>query len=405
MHELNKELVMNCIYFNEPISRIEVSRKTGISKSTVTNITKELLDDGSLSVYGRDDTHEACGRCPELLNINRKSKYFIGINIGRTKIVTAITDIYGTIIDVTETPMLPTPEFYEVMGLVNQNILDIRKKNSAVVDGKLIGIGVSVSGIVDVQEGVVIHSPNFSWNNVPVRAEIEEIQKLPVFVDNCTHCIARGYVMFNKEDRVSSFLCVNIAYGIGSAVVNNYDIFGDGKTYISELGHVTVEPNGAMCACGKRGCLENYASGRAIAQTAKDYIRNGENTLITSLCHGEIDKVDTKLVAEAAERGDPLAQRIIKNAAEKIGLVISHAINILDFDAVILEGGVSRTKANFIERIREVAISNSMKNKAKHMSIQRGTIGRYAESLGAAGLVINSLVGISCNDDIHCTLS
>ena len=126
MHELNKELVMNCIYFNEPISRIEISRRTGISKSTVTNITKELLADGSLSVYGRDDAHEAGGRCPELLNINRDAKYFIGVNIGRTTIIAAITDIYGTVIDAVECPMLSVPEFSQVMEIVNQSISKVR---------------------------------------------------------------------------------------------------------------------------------------------------------------------------------------------------------------------------------------------------------------------------------------
>lgn len=398
MRKLNKSLVMNCIYFNEPISRVEISKLTGISKSTVSNITGDFLSDHSLSVCGRDDAHDVGGRCPELLNIKRDSKCFIGVNIGRTKISVILIDIFGEILDTAECPMPASTDFAVVMCNVNEGISKIRKTCSRLENGELLGIGVSVSGIVDSQNGIVVNSPNLRWNNAPIREEVERVQGIPVFVDNCTCCIARAYLLFNGKVRHSSFLCVNIAYGIGSAVVNNYKIFSGSKAGTSELGHITMDPKGAVCNCGKRGCLENYASGRAIAKIARDRIVAGEESLLKELAESDLNNVDAKLVAEAAERGDIMAQSILDDAAENLGIAISHAVNIMGIDVILLEGGVSRTKANFVEKVREAILNNSMKSMSNSIIIERGTMGQYAEPLGAAGLVINQLVGISFSE-------
>lgn len=399
IHKLNREIVVNCVYFGQPISRIEISRRTHISKSTVTNIVKELLADETLVVHGLADSYEMGGRCPELLLINREAKYFVGVNIGRCVITVVISDIYGEVIDNLECPMIENPGFEEVISLINELISSVIKKNEERVSEKVMGIGVSVSGIVNSNEGIVIHSPNLSWQNADVRSAIEKVQKIPVFVDNCTRCMARSYVMFNKKERFQSFLCVNIAYGIGSAIVRDFDIGNNSRSYASELGHITVDEHGPMCSCGKKGCLENYASGRAIARRAKERIRNGEETLIHQLVFGDITKVDAKVVAEAAEQGDLVACEILEDAAGKLGLAISHAVNLLELDAVILEGGVSRTKAGFIEKIREVAMKNIMSNLEKKCRIELGTLGKYTETLGAVGLVINSLAGISYGEE------
>jgi predicted NBD/HSP70 family sugar kinase len=210
-----------------------------------------------------------------------------------------------------------------------------------------------------------------------------------VLVRNSNHALALNESSFEVDDYKASF-CVNLAYGIGAALIIGDELYAGAGGTGGELGHSVVEKGGPLCKCGNSGCLESVASGEAIARQAAAIVAHHGNSKIAELCGGDTTKIDASMVFRAAGEGDEAALKIVSTAADYIGIGLSTAVNVFDPDRVILCGGLMRNGPFFLEKIRESMEEHVMPHSGRRLELMVGKGGEYSTAQGACRALLNT---------------
>lgn len=261
----NKNIITELLIRKAPISRIELSKITGLSKMTVTNIINELTDEGIIKTLGAEES--ALGRKPIALTIKPHSKNFLGVYISRNHIHAVSGDISGIL---NEHKRIRTPKNPDEIMKSIYSMLDELIKST----DNIFGIGVSSIGPIDYKNGVILNPPNFNGiKNVRIKELLEKRYNLPVFLDKDTNASALAEWLFGKAKNVSDYVYIGVTKGIGAAIISEDTLYRGANGFGGEIGHITVDLNGRRCSCGNIGCLEMYAS-----------IDDDENTDIKEKC-------------------------------------------------------------------------------------------------------------------------
>ena len=315
MRQKNEKMLLALI--NEaPISRVELARKTGLTKAAVSIITDDLKSRGIVSE--REGKSGSAGRKPIMLYLNGDAFFVIGINITRRDITVGITNLCGDILSEESFPVCPPGQAFEkIKDCVNKQIL------ISGVDGtKIYKAAVVTPGPVDTSAGVMLNPPNFEeWKNVSVVEEISRFLECDILFENVSSAVAMAEKYFGAARGVSDFMALQVDEGIGSAVVTGGRLF-DGPC---EFGHISIKYDGELWSCGNRGCLEKYAS---VPNLLK-------NTMY-------------KTWKEAADSGEGA---IFEREAELLSAAITAANNIFSLERVVLCGEVAYKPDRLIEYI------------------------------------------------------
>ena len=230
------------------------------------------------------------------------------------------------------------------------------------VPGKLAAIGVSFGGPVDGRRGWVrlsYHVPG--WEGTPLRDQLQAEFGVPVAMDNDANVAALGEWRWGAGQDCESLLYVTISTGIGGGWVLGGRIWGGADGMAGEIGHMIVRPGGALCDCGRRGCLEAEACGRAIAAKTRERLRDegrktkDEGDRLLTLADGRAEAVTAQMVAQAAEAGDALARAVLDEAARTLGAGLGAAISLMNPERIVLGGGVTKAGARWWRTVREAA--------------------------------------------------
>jgi glucokinase len=236
----------------------------------------------------------------------------------------------------------------------------------AQVPGKLAAIGVSFGGPVDAARGLVRLSHHIpGWEEIPLADRLRAELGAPAAVDNDANVAALGEWRFGAGQGCESLLYVTISTGIGGGWVLGGRIWGGADGMAGEIGHITVRPGGAACDCGRRGCLEAEACGRAIARAARMKLETGSWTAraaevgtasdLLTLVNGNPDAITAQHVAQAAEAGNALAVAVLEEAARMLGAGLGCAINLMNPERVVLGGGVTKAGDRWWQAVRGAA--------------------------------------------------
>src|SRR5690625_279531 len=278
-----------------------------------------------------------------MLLINHKSFYVIGVDAGPRTIVCILTDLAGNIIErVTRSlhESITNDEFLAILKDCIQTILD----ESSIQMEKIIGIGVAMHGVVDVDSGLSLLAPNLSLTNVPIKEELENEFDLEVKVENDARAMALGEAWFGDHGEQLNMVAMNIGRGVGAGIVMGGKLYHGAQDIAGEIGHMTIDVNGKVCECGNRGCLQTFITGSAIAARAlpllPDFERNGQ------VLSGE-------KVYELAREGNVVSRQILVETGEMIGIGLINLIHILNPDKIILGGGVTGSEEFIFPAIQE----------------------------------------------------
>jgi len=389
LHTYNKKAIIDLIRTKNPIFKAKISRLTGLSIPTVMKITDDFINAGLVKVEGKGES--SGGKRPELLEFIYDAYYIVGVDIGRNSIKTILMDLDANKLS---SNIVKTGDAKPEKKVIDKIINSIETviKRSNVDKEKILGIGVGMPGLLDLENGVVLFSPDFDWEEVQLVNPIREYFNLPIYIENSTRAIAMGEKWFGIGAMSNNFVCVNLGHGIGSAVVIDGEVYHGSSGSSGELGHITLEKDGPKCECGNIGCLEALASANAITKTAKNIILNGVDTLIVSECNGNIEELEAKTVFDAAKKGDKVAKEIIENAINYIGIGLANFINIIDPELIILTGGVVNAGDILIEGIKKVVQERQMKYAGRKLKIKKSNFGSDSTAVGAASLVLKKLI-------------
>jgi glucokinase len=324
-------------------------------------------------------------------------KSAIGLDIGgtNTKILLASED--GRVLhgrqSLTPSPAKKGSGGIEELLIKNlRDFLDDEKTKTLISDTKIAGIGIGVAGLIDRKEGKIIKSPNIaSVDGLPIRDIFEREFSVPVVVENDANAYAYGEKWIGTGKDINSFVVLTLGTGLGGGHIYNGELY-EGPF---EIGHIIIEPNGRVCPCGSHGCLESYASGRAIVDRAITSIESGTKSLLVDCCDGNYYKITPELVFQKALDGDSLSREIFREVGHYLGIGISNLINIFSIEAVIIGGGLIGAWDLFIEELTKEAFKRSFKPFSSNIKILKSTMAKDAGSVGAAGLLFKKLSAAS----------
>lgn len=384
MAMINKQNVMRCISSYGPINRSAIAKMVGLSIPTVMDITDQLIEHGMVVCELRKSTGQ--GKRPELLSVCGEHFRFIGVDVGRTTIRIVLVGLDQKII---ATVKYATENVQCERAFVERICAEIMKlvESSGVDQDSIVGVSVAMPGLIDRESGSVIFSPNFGWENVPLQAWMNEILPYEVIVENANRVQASWEVFRNRENKDLTVLCIGLGYGIGGGFLQKGKLYYGASGTSGEIGHLPVcHDQNAKCSCGNIGCLEAVASGAALARRARELASEGDAVLM-ELCGGDLDKLEAKIVFDAARQGDERAQQIIDQTAEYIGIALAASINLLDPDRIYLCGGMMKNGPEFLRKIKTCTLRRQMHNSGRGVLILPGDPDEWNVARGAAQVV------------------
>ncbi len=286
------------------------------------------------------------------------SKFILALDFGGTK-HTAATLVYDTTPDIHQGWQAKRQVFSPPNADADYDLKTMYAMAEALLEGRTPdAIGVSFGGPVDATTGIVRLSHHVpGWENIPLRAMLEEKFDAPASVDNDANVAALGEHQFGAGRGKDSLMYITISTGVGGGWILNGQPWRGAGGMAGEIGHTTVDPHGPMCLCGKRGCVERLASGPYIAQRARAWLeaQPQRGQVLRELAHHNLDAVTAKLVSQAAAQGDTLAWEALEIAAWALGTGIGNAANLVNPQRFVLGGGVTKAGERFWDVLRTVA--------------------------------------------------
>ncbi len=316
------------------------------------------------------------GSCDALITTIREkaAPVRIGIDIGGTDTKIGLVDVHQKLIASVTSPTGAAgrkPE--EVLKDIGERALQLLDSQGIAVD-QCIGAGVGAPGTVDGKNGVVRYSNNIQWEQVRVAEEIGKILPVPVKVANDADCAALGEMVAGAGRGFRDMVMLTLGTGVGGGIILNGEIYEGKGIGGSELGHMVIVEDGEPCTCGRKGCLEAYASASALARNAER--KTGRKDL------------KPEQIFELAERGDKDAREAIEDYRKKLATGIVNIVNIFRPQLVLIGGGISAQGENLLAPLREIVKENAFGgSKGEIPEIETASLGNHAGMIGAANLV------------------
>ena len=265
----------------------------------------------------------------------------------------------------------------------NDLLLDVV---SDLFSDKAIGIGVGVAGLVDRSAGKVLISPNLhAVENIHLMQELQKKFSVPVFVENDANTAAIGEMWAGAGRKYRSFVLFTLGTGIGGGMIHERRLLN----VAAEIGHMSINADGEKCPCGNNGCLESYASARAIMTSAVSILETERESLLRECCGGNIYKLTPEDIYTSALEGDALSRELLKNAGRYLGIGIANLINIMSPEAVILAGGLIGAWDIYVQEAIREASKRAFQELFDHAEIIPAELGDNAGMIGSAWLAYN----------------
>ncbi|MGE0407016.1 MAG: ROK family protein, partial [Candidatus Korobacteraceae bacterium] len=307
---------------------------------------------------------------------------------GGTKIAAGLVDGSGQIIRQARVPMNATGDAQSGVECVKRAIAEVLPAGTGKA-GPLAGIGICCPGPLDSYSGTVLNPPNLPcWRNFPLASAIESTLGLPVRLDNDANAAALAEATWGAGIGYRNVFYTTLGTGVGTGIVFDGEIYHGRTGSAAEGGHVSIDYQGLPCACGKRGCIEAYCSGTAIAQRAQALIANFPEraVFLLKLAGGDASRVRTEMVGEAFRQGDPLAAQVLRETSDLLAAWLGNIIDLIEPDVVIFGGGLSELMSCFFGHIQVQLPSRSINQRAAEIPLVRAKYGVDAGIAGGAAL-------------------
>jgi glucokinase len=313
---------------------------------------------------------------------------FLGIDLGGTKIFAGLVERDGRIVAKeyrkTEAREGPEAVFDRLTDVATQLLTA-----EGIDRQRVTAIGVAAPGPIDTMGGLVTAPPNLpGWHDVPLAEVIEKRLSLPTFLENDGNAAALAEYRFGAGRGCEHMVYVTASTGIGGGFILDGQPYRGTSGAAAEVGHMTLLPNGPLCGCGNRGCLEALASGTAIAREACERVARGVPTLIAELAEGDLSNISAKLVAQAADEGDIEAQLILDEAMGYFGIGMANLVNLLNPRIIVIGGGLTNMGERLFDPVRRTIDRRAFRTSAHAVEVRAAQLGHDVGLLGAAAVAM-----------------
>ncbi len=369
------------------ISRSELAEVTGLSRATVSETVRELLERHFVREVGADSTSR--GRPPVKLEVNPLRFYLIAVEIDVGWIVVAVTNLMGEVL-VKRRGEFMTYDYDFVLGLCLQTIESLLNQQRIKRDDVL-GIGVAVPGQIDLTRRVVTFAPNLRWREAPLADDLQGHLHLPVLVSNEAMLAAMAEKWFGRGRDARVLVYVSVKGGLGCGIMNERSLNLGVSGSAGELGHMSIDPHGPKCSCGSRGCWEVYSDEQAIIDRAFRALSAGRSSLLFQCPISENRKLTVDDIVCAASQGDEVAIDVIRESGWYLGIGIANIVNGVNPDLVVVGGRIAASELLFDE-ITSVIRERSLQIPAETVRLAPTELGDEVALMGCIALLLDTLL-------------
>ena len=371
----NRAQVLNRLRVQGSVSRATLAKQTGLTRSTISRIVDELIDENL--IYEGESISVGRGRPGILLSLNAQGGAAIGLEIGVNFISILLTDFLSNPIwrkRITLGEGLEYEDYVnEAEKLIQIAIEKIRKQNLS-----LKGIGIAVWGLVSNQDNLIHFAPNLKWRDVSLGNKWQDKYQVQVITENDANASALGEYYFGAGKELDNFIYLSMDIGVGSGIISKGHLFRGAGGYAGEIGHVTIDPDGALCSCGRKGCLETKVGRSVIVQNYREL--------------SKIDEVNLEKIIQRGEAGDKFAKKIFEEAGEYLGLGIGHYVNLINPQGIILGWSLGQAYDMLLPGIEKSLKKFCLSDLREDLLIIPSSNGADAALLGSIALVLDEII-------------
>jgi len=349
---MNIALILECLRRDSHLSRADLANITGLNKTTVSSLVRELLEARFVRENGLGA--RAKGRPSIKLELNPDAGCILAAEIGVDFISVILTDFSAQVLwrqKISTSDLHGQSEILSrTMGIIQTASEQPRPDCPAIL-----GLGLGVPGLVDVATGTLLFAPNLRWTGVALRQMLESKFQFPVYVDNEANMAALGESYFGAARGSDFVLYVSSGVGLGGGIVLNRRILAGTAGFAGEVGHMTIDPNGPVCNCGNRGCWETFVSQWAVFRRVREAVERGQASTLREATGADFDRLTIPMVVEAAAQGDAVACAALEETGRYLGIGLANLINALNPQRVVF-GGILSLAHEFLMPVIEAVI-------------------------------------------------
>lgn len=363
----NRRKILKVMWHKSPISRSEMSRILKMNKSTITNISNELIAEGFITITGI--RQEGVGRSSTMLSLNNDFGFAVGVMISTMDVIVAISDICSNFLWKSTFDIDRNNDQHkllnQIFALINEGI-----RECGVDEKGILGIGVSVPSGVELSTGFMYATPSINLYNVPIKEYFKKMFDVPVYVYSNSANSARAEKWFGETaETKEDVACLEISRGVGLGIIIGGQIFTGARGFAgSDAAHMVLNPQGPICACGKHGCWDCVGSIMALGDEPLD------------------------VIIERAKSGDQYTIKKMQSMGAYIGYGIANIIKVLNPDRVVLSGPIVRTQEWIYESMMEAVKATVWPHIYNNTCVEFSLLKESAPVLGAIMSVIESVI-------------
>lgn len=315
-------------------------------------------------------------------------KYVIGIDIGGTNIKIGAVTLDGKIISYTAEK---SRTFKDKKSAIKNLIQSVESVKKSLKENTLIGVGIGIAGTVLADRGIVYQSPNIpELEGFDLKKRLSKKVSYPFFIDNDANVFAIGEGWLGNAKGYKDFCCITLGTGVGGGIVIDNRIVHGFDGTAGEVGHIVVEPEGAPCKCGSRGCLEAYASSTGLVRMAKEGFKTQEALALRKSCKDNAKNMSPEIIAKLARNGDVFCKGLFKKVGYYLGIAMADLVNLLNLELIVVGGGLSKASDLFLKTAKTELLKRSLKAPGKRIKI----VTACCEEAGVVGAAYMALKGV-----------
>jgi glucokinase-like ROK family protein len=390
VREINLATVLRYLQTGPAISRSGLANLTGLNKTTISRLVEELLERGLAHEIGL--ANSAGGRRATLLELNPQAGQIIGLEVGVDFISVIVTDFSG---QMTWHRLIETDPADPQAVIIEQalSLVSEAQQFSQAQGGRLLGLGLTVPGTVNIDSGTLLFSPNLQWRSVPLGQIFTERTDLPVFVENDANAAALAEHFFGAARQSQNFIFLTVGVGLGGGLFLNGSLYRGAGGIAGEIGHTSFMSNGNRpCRCGNRGCWETSSNQYALIERVRALLAIGQSSLVTQIMTEQNTRLTLAVIARAAAAGDQVVLEALAETGAAIGLGVANLINTFNPEMVIVGGAMMVAGDYLLPAIKDVVAKRTLAEAQSQTQIILSTFGPAASVVGGVALVVNAVL-------------
>jgi glucokinase len=324
----------------------------------------------------------------------KTSDYYVGVDLGGTSLRVLVADAENKVLATRKVRTLqsggPSRLIQRIAGVVEAALQDAGVRRASVR-----AVSVGAPGPIDRSRGIVEEAPNLGWRRVPLRSELRQLLRVPVFVDNDVNVGLVGEHALGAGRGAKNVVGIFVGTGIGGALILDGQLYEGSRGGAGEIGHTVIAVGGPLCGCGRRGCAEALASRTAMERDVRAAIKTGRKSHVLKIMKKKNkERMTSSIIAAALKKNDPVMREVMERAQFHLGILASNAVNLLDPECIVVGGGIAaRLKESYVGPIRETAYEYFLRPSDRdRVRIMPGRLGDDAGALGAIVLARQRLM-------------